>query len=73
MEAASEKAGGGMNLLELLKRIEWNGMVDHGTGGCPSCYNEGYANDEKSQHRGDCQLKAAIDALEAGRIRVAEQ
>ena len=58
-----------MDILGLLKRIEWG---DYSV--CPDCdtwkYNS--TSGDVNQHDKDCELKAAINALEAGRLVVVE-
>lgn len=56
-----------MNILGLLERIEWDG--DHI---CALCGAHKYNSrtGEMNEHRPTCELKATIDALRSGRVRV---
>ena len=54
-----------IDILALLKRIEL--AVDCGDG-CPGC-----GHYSKGEHQDDCQLKAAIDALESGELVVIDK
>ena len=63
-----------IDILGLLKRIETEGFMQ-GYSCCPECNEEayGFTKDIKLSmvdHKPDCQLKAAIDALEAGKLLV---
>ena len=54
-----------MNILALLKRLEWLESDYEGAKYCAEC---GIGPEHPRPHKPDCQLKAAIDALEAGRL-----
>lgn len=56
-----------MRLLDLLKRIEFVGCNGgcQSTGPCPEC-----GNDRWEKHKPDCELKAAINDLEAKQARI---
>lgn len=58
-----------MDLLGLLKRIEWGSESV-----CPECdtWKWNIKSVDVCDHDKDCQLKAAIDALEADRLAVME-
>jgi hypothetical protein len=55
-----------IDILGLLKRIEFKGNFD-GWPNCPEC------QEDTDRHKPGCQLKAAIDALESGRLVVVEK
>jgi hypothetical protein len=54
-----------IDILALLKRIEWKGVS--ATDMCVGC-----GRDKYEDHEPDCQLKAAIDALESLALVVVE-
>jgi hypothetical protein len=65
-----------MNILDLLKRVEWAGYDGCGSV-CPECSNshpyiDHLGENQGGYHSDDCQLKATIDALEAGRLVVVD-
>jgi hypothetical protein len=51
-----------IDILGLLKKGNFDGWPN-----CPEC------QEDADRHNPDCQLKAAIDALEAGRLVVVEK
>ena len=60
-----------IDILDILKELEW-GLVYRESSlsmdfKCPYC-----GTDTKPTHNSDCQLKAAIDALESGRLVVVD-
>lgn len=55
-----------IDILALLKRLS---ISDNAI--CPICYTD-YFHGMKYIHKEDCQLKAAIDALEDGRLVVVD-
>lgn len=55
-----------MNLLTLLKSIEFAGSYD-GWPNCPAC------QDASEKHGRGCKLEAAIEALESGDLVVIEK
>lgn len=56
-----------IDILALLKRIEWHGMNEGDC--CPLC-RIGPDDKPDKAHFDDCQLKAAIDALESKELVV---
>ena len=54
-----------MNLLALLKQIEWHQASDYDE--CPSCGKHQHDTPENG-HAPDCELKAAIDMLEEAKF-----
>ena len=64
-----------MDILSLLDRSEWSGYNGGGTV-CPECDFDAdvFINGRiyKGDHRTDCELKAAIDALRSGQLQVVD-
>ena len=63
-----------IDILALLKRIEWAG---YGGDVCPECNFDSKFTVKGATYGGwhdpECQLKAAIDALESGRLVVVDE
>lgn len=60
-----------MNILGLLEDLEWPMIYGESSiSAGPMCLSCGA--DTKPTHRPACELKAAIDALRSGRLRVCE-
>ena len=53
--AAPETAEQRDKLLEVCKKVEWNGPPDWAFARCPSCMNS-----KKNGHRHNCKLQTAI-------------
>ena len=72
MVGKEKEKGWVMDILGLLKRLEWDGYDGCGHA-CPECgngvaYIDHFGEKQGGYHQPDCELKAAIDELEAGRL-----